>query len=105
MDCIFAYQPVYLQMDQSIYKWTGIIYELSKIHASTTTKDLNKRKDLFTRELSTILADSPKYQALLKLLQGSWPMDPAKTRSKMTPEDKLVVISNFLRCAWLIAQV
>ena len=34
---MFIYQPVYLQIDWLIYKWTGSIYELSEIHASTRT--------------------------------------------------------------------
>ena len=49
-----------------------------QVASAFTIEDLHNRKDLFTKELPTILADSPKHQALLKLLQGSWP-SPAKS--------------------------
>ena len=70
-----------------------------------TIADLDKRKSLFEHALPSILATSPKYQAVLDLVNGSWPTDPAQNASLMKPTDKLVVITCFPIAAWLIAEV
>ena len=52
--------------------------EDKQVASAFTIEDLHNRKGLFAKERPTIFADPPKYQALLKLLQGSWP-SPAKS--------------------------
>ncbi|KAK0507703.1 hypothetical protein JMJ35_009592 [Cladonia borealis] len=76
-----------------------------QLNSAFIIEGLHKREDLFTKELPGILADSPKYQAVLELLQGSWPVDGVKKGSQMKADDKLVIITTFPICAWFIDEV
>nr|AUW31013.1 hypothetical protein [Cladonia uncialis subsp. uncialis] len=69
-----------------------------------TIDDLRDRNADYKRASSNILASSPKYQAVLQLVKGTWPASPDKEASLMKSTDKLVVITSFPVCAWLIAR-
>ena len=76
-----------------------------QLPSAFTIADLDERNVVFKHALPSILATSPKYQAIVKLVNGSWPTDPVNNASLMKPTDKLVVITCFPMSAWLIAQV
>ena len=69
-----------------------------------TIDDMEAREGIFLRDLNFILDNSPKYQELLRLIDGTWPAqgEPGHFRKGI---DKLVTVSGYPICAWLIDEV
>ncbi|KAL9635529.1 MAG: hypothetical protein Q9204_002594 [Flavoplaca sp. TL-2023a] len=73
------------------------------VPSALTIEDIDKRRDLFLRNLGPILDNSPKYQAILELIDGIWPA-PNEPGHFRKGHDKLVVVSVFPIAAWLVTE-
>lgn len=79
--------------------------EGNAVDSAFTAKDLGNRVSLYWEHLFCMLEESPKYEAILQILQGSWPLEDADKESRIKHDDELVIISNFPICTWLINEV